>query len=84
MLLRRKAASQYLLNTFGLRYAPQTLSKYAIKGTGPTFYYVDMIPYYKTEDLNVWAVAKATAPNRRGRYPRKKMQRLNFLLTART
>ena len=42
--LRRKAASQYLEETWGVNRAPSTLAKYAVIGGGPTFRRAGRVP----------------------------------------
>jgi hypothetical protein len=53
--LRRAEASRYLWETHGVKYAPATLAKYACRGTGPAFRYLDgWIPIYAPKDLDRW------------------------------
>jgi hypothetical protein len=62
--LRRKAASIYLHETYGLDRAPSTLAKLAVIGGGPPFRRINRIPLYATGDLDLWVESKLTAPMR--------------------
>ena len=62
--LRRKAASQYLEETWGLNRAPGTLAKYAVIGGGPTFRRAGRVPLYTTDDLDKWVASKLEEPMR--------------------
>jgi hypothetical protein len=53
--VRRKAASQYLLEVHGLTEAPATIAKKAVTGGGPEYELWGRIPYYKTEKLDDYA-----------------------------
>jgi hypothetical protein len=53
--LRRKEASAYLRETFGIERAVTTLAKLACVGGGPTFRKVGYVPLYAKEDLDTWA-----------------------------
>jgi hypothetical protein len=63
-LLRRKAASHYLLETHGLERAPSTLAKLAVIGGGPTFRRAGRVPLYSPEDLDAWAESLLGPPMR--------------------
>lgn len=52
---RRKAASQYLKEKWGLSYQPSTLGKMACVGGGPKFQTANRIPYYPKAELDAWA-----------------------------
>jgi hypothetical protein len=53
--LRRRAASDYLLETHGIKYAPSTLAKFACWGVGPPFHYLnDFYPVYTPAELDRW------------------------------
>jgi hypothetical protein len=62
--LRRKAASQYLEETWGVNCAYSTLAKYAVVGGGPTFRRAGRIPLYATNDLDEWVASKLSPPMR--------------------
>jgi hypothetical protein len=62
--LRRKEASQYLKEMWGVNCAPSTLAKYAVLGGGPAFRRVGRIPVYTTDDLDAWVVSKLSPPVR--------------------
>jgi hypothetical protein len=62
--LRRTLASQYLLEHWGLQYAPKTLAKLAVIGGGPVFQHAGRIPYYTVRDLDRFAEGKFSKPKR--------------------
>jgi hypothetical protein len=62
--LRRKAASQYLEEKYGIHRAPATLAKLAVVGCGPPFRRDGRIPLYSTADLDQWAISRLGAPMR--------------------
>ena len=62
--LRRKAASQYLEETWGVNRVPSTLAKYAVIGGGPTFRRAGRVPLYSADDLDEWVASKLSAPMR--------------------
>ncbi len=62
--LRRKAASQYLEETWGVNRAPSTLAKYAVIGGGPTFRRAGRVPLYSANDLDEWVASKLSPPMR--------------------
>lgn len=62
--LRRKAASQYLDEAWGVNRAPSTLAKYAVIGGGPTFRRAGRVPLYSTDDLDEWVASKLSLPMR--------------------
>jgi hypothetical protein len=51
----RKAASAYLLSTWGLKRSPNYLAKLAVIGGGPPFRKANRDPLYTTDDLDAWA-----------------------------
>ena len=53
--LNRKAASTYLLSTWGLRRSANYLAKLAVVGGGPPFRKAGRDPLYTVEDLDGWA-----------------------------
>ena len=55
--LNRKAASEYLLCTWGLRRSANYLAKLAVVGGGPAFRKANRSPLYSAEDLDAWASA---------------------------
>lgn len=60
--LRRKEASRYLKERWGIDRAPTTLAKLAVLGGGPVFQKAGRIPLYSTESLDEWADALLTPP----------------------
>ena len=54
-LLRRGAASAYLLERWGVERAPATLAKLAVTGGGPRFRKAGRWPLYDPDDLDAWA-----------------------------
>jgi hypothetical protein len=60
--LRRKAASQYLLERHGIERAPATLAKIAVTGGGPPFSHAGRIPLYAPDDLDQWALSLIRGP----------------------
>jgi hypothetical protein len=56
--LRRKAASIYLRETYGLERAPSTLAKLAVLGGGPPFRRMNRVPLYAEDDLDKWVESK--------------------------
>jgi hypothetical protein len=56
---RRRLASGYLKETWGLDVAPRTLAKIAcLSSDGPVMHYVGRIPYYSKESLDDFARKK--------------------------
>jgi hypothetical protein len=55
--LRRKDASTYLLEKWGISRAPGTLAKLAVSGAGPRFQRDGRIPLYPEDELDSWASA---------------------------
>jgi hypothetical protein len=53
--LNRKAASEYLLSTWGLKRSSNYLAKLAVVGGGPGFHKANRDPLYAPEDLDKWA-----------------------------
>ncbi len=53
--LRRYEASNYLLETHGIRRAVGTLAKLAVVGGGPRFRVAGRTPLYAPDDLDAWA-----------------------------
>jgi hypothetical protein len=53
--LNRKAASEYLLSTWGLKRSVNYLAKLAVVGGGPGFHKANRDPLYAIEDLDIWA-----------------------------
>jgi hypothetical protein len=56
--VRRKVASEYLDEVYGLRVAEATLAKKAVVGGGPVFHRFGPWPYYDTDELDRWAAEK--------------------------
>jgi hypothetical protein len=63
-LLRRKAASRYLLEMHGVVRAPSTLAKYAVIGGGPVFRRLGRDPVYTTLHLDHWVASKLSGEMR--------------------
>ena len=63
-LLRRKEASRYLEEKWGVSRAPSTLAKLAVIGGGPSFRRFNRVPYYEPEDLDVWVTSILSPPLR--------------------
>jgi len=55
---RRKGASEYLLERWGLSYTERTLAKIAGTGGGPRMEYAGRFPLYPQDSLDEWAAAK--------------------------
>lgn len=55
--LRRMAASEYLLEKWGISRTPATLAKKACQGGGPKFQHAGKIPLYPIAELDKWAEA---------------------------
>jgi hypothetical protein len=53
----RKAASAYLLDTWGLKRSANYLAKLAVIGGGPAFRKAGRDPLYTAEDLDAWATS---------------------------
>lgn len=62
--LRRKEASQYLLEKHGVTRSPATLAKDAVYGSGPRFQKLGNTPYYPREELDRWVEEQLTKPVR--------------------
>jgi hypothetical protein len=60
--LRRKNASAYLKETWGIDYAPRTLAKLACIGGGPEMEYAGRFPLYTEPLLDAWATEKISPP----------------------
>ena len=60
--LRRAAASQYLLETWGISRTPNTLAKLAVTGGGPVFEKDGRIPLYTEPALDDWVRAQLSPP----------------------
>jgi hypothetical protein len=66
--LRRAEASQYLWEVHGVRYAPASMAKYATRGVGPIFRYLDdWIPVYAPKNLDRWLKPSIGKPRRQTR-----------------
>jgi len=55
--LSRKAASEYLLSTWGIKRSPKYLAKLAVIGGGPPFRKAGRDPMYAPPGLDAWAEA---------------------------
>lgn len=60
--LRRKDASAFLREMYGIELEPSTLAKYAVKGGGPEFHKVNRTVLYPVPSLKAWATAKLGKP----------------------
>lgn len=60
--LRRYEASNYLLDTHGIRRAVGTLAKLAVIGGGPRFRVAGRTPLYAADDLDAWADSILSPP----------------------
>jgi len=56
--VRRKEASEYLYEVWGVEEAPGTLAKKAVYGEGPLFKKWGRFPYYDTDELDRYAAKK--------------------------
>lgn len=52
--LRRKQASEYLRDQWGIDRTPGTLAKLAVVGGGPRFQHAGRIPLYPVHELDSW------------------------------
>jgi hypothetical protein len=64
IFLRRRQASTYLRETYGLDRAPATLAKDAVIGGGPIFRRINRVPLYSTNDLDEWVASRLSEPMR--------------------
>ena len=64
LFFRRKAASQYLKDAWGLNCAHGTLAKLAVIGGGPIFRRMGRVPLYSMDDLDNWVEFKLSPPLR--------------------
>lgn len=53
--LRRKEASDYLREAYGIPCAPATLAKMVSIGGGPRYHKVNRSPLYPVSELDAWA-----------------------------
>lgn len=56
--LRRKEASAYLFERYGIERKTGTLAKLAVVGGGPAFHKVGRVPLYLRPDLDAWAMSQ--------------------------
>ena len=56
--MRRKVASEYLLEEHGVSLSPATLAKLAVLGGGPAFRKDGPFPIYERTDLDTFATAR--------------------------
>jgi hypothetical protein len=56
--MRRKMASEYLLEEHGVSLSPATLAKLAVVGGSPPFFKDGPFPIYDRENLDTFAVAR--------------------------
>jgi hypothetical protein len=66
---RRRAASQYLEDVWGLKYAPATLAQMAVSGRGPVYRLVGKFVEYLDADLDAFARSKIGDPRRKASEP---------------
>jgi hypothetical protein len=57
-LLRRKQASEYLREIWGLERTVGTLTQDAFHGRGPDFVYINGVPYYQPSAIDAWIEAQ--------------------------
>ena len=62
--LRRREASRYLQERYGISAKPATLAKYATLGGGPIFRRAGRFPVYDMQDLDDWAESRLSPPVR--------------------
>jgi hypothetical protein len=55
---RRRRASEYLFERFGLNCAVSTLAKFATVGGGPKFVHAGRFPLYPEDELDAWALSR--------------------------
>lgn len=60
--MSREEAAQYLTNVLGLKVSKNTLQKWVTTGGGPVYRIFGKYAVYLTDDLQVWANHKLTAP----------------------
>jgi len=56
--MRRKVASEYLLEVHGVSLSPATLAKLAVVGGGPAFRKDGPFPIYELGDLDTFAIGR--------------------------
>jgi hypothetical protein len=56
--LRRREASKYVRDTWGIPCAEKTLAKIAVTGGGPPFVRFGRVPLYDSDDLDAWVRSK--------------------------
>jgi len=56
--MRRKVASEYLLEVHGVSLSPATLAKLAVIGGGPAFRKDGPFPIYEPGDLDTFAIGR--------------------------
>jgi hypothetical protein len=57
--LRRRDASQYLRQVYGLTVAPSTLAKwFSLRSDGPPAYLAGRVPLYPRDRLDAWAAKR--------------------------
>jgi hypothetical protein len=61
-LLDTKAASQFLLEKCGVHRSVRYLRKLRSVGGGPSFYYLNLRPYYTSSSLIEWVEGRLSAP----------------------
>ena len=71
--LRRKDASRYLQEKWGISRTHSTLAKLATTGGGPKFQYANRTPLYPLDALDLWAQSilsplKSSASDRNANY----------------
>jgi len=63
-LLRRVDAAAYISVQYAIPCSRQTLTKYAVAGTGPLYRVAGRFPVYSTADLDAWALSRLSGPIR--------------------
>lgn len=56
--MRRKVASEYLLEEHGVSLSPATLAKLAVVGGSPPFFKDGPFPIYDRDNLDAFAIAR--------------------------
>jgi hypothetical protein len=61
---RRSNAARYIREKYGMPCSVAWLAKLACLGGGPVYRLAGRFPVYAVEDLDVWALARLSAPRR--------------------
>jgi hypothetical protein len=63
-LMSRKAALDYLAQTYGYRRAPITAATWASQGTGPPLQKIGRYVFHRKNDLDAWMESRLNAGQR--------------------